>query len=120
MDAKTKAHLLEKLAALDVQYSIRPGVAYVTNVKTGHIYEATMYTCDCPDFETGNGGTYDGACKHMWRVRLCRPCERCGGAMYWERKMDVFGCPSCGNARDGKRVREERNAERETRTGRAA
>ena len=115
MDAKMKACLLGKLLALDVQYSVRSGIAYVTNVKTGHIYEATMYTCACPDFEPGNGGAYDGACKHMWRVRLCRPCEGCGGAMYWGRRMDVFECPSCGNARDGKLVREERNAERKMR-----
>ena len=35
--------------------------------------------------------------------------------MYWERRMDVFECPSCGNARDGESVREGRNAEREER-----
>lgn len=78
-----------------------------------HIYH---WRCNCPDAERRNGGSYEApggkqVCKHVLVTMLGRPCEHCGRTMVL-RDNGYFECDACGNARDERVVKAERNARR--------
>ena len=116
MDQSRIQMLNDKLNEL-VVYHVRDGWASVYNKASDTLYEdVTFDRCTCEDSRRNNGGTYFFGgrcrCKHQIAAMLSYPCAHCHveGGMRWNPNHDIYECPECGNARDGKLVREERKA----------
>lgn len=96
---------LDVVAAVDQGYRIAlhsDGVADVTK-QDGTSYGVDLLigehgVCTCPDYQI-RGGSYNGACKHMWWVSELTTCTYCKEVMLLS--DGIFECvnPECNAAK---------------------
>jgi len=110
-------------AAIDAGYKIElqaDGVADVISAAgTGYSVNLRIPTCTCADMQF-RGGRYEAnghrICKHLAWVAQTSICPHCGAGMVLTQTADgfrYFECVQCGNAKEARIVKSEREARKE-------